>query len=53
MFPSHSNKSSSLSLELIDRFIYKKEKAKMPVMRVGSMMPEISKMELFMTIVAE
>ena len=61
MYPSHSNQSSSLQLELIEQFLYEGKigcksieiqlwDAKMSVMRVKSRLPAISKIELFVTI---
>lgn len=62
MYPSHSNQSSSLQLELIEQFLYEGKigsksieiqlwDAKMNVMRVKSRLPATSKIELFVTIV--
>ena len=64
IFPSHSNQPSSLTSELINRFLYKGKigfnlikiqlcEAKMSLMRVGLMMPATSKMEIFVIIVEE
>ena len=64
MFLSHSNEPSSLSVELIDRFLsegkigFKLIKihlcdVKMPVMRAESMTPATAKMEFFVTIATE
>ena len=61
MYPSNSNQSSSLQLELIEQFLYEGKigwksieiqlwDAKMSVMRVKSRLPAISKIELFVTI---
>ena len=61
MYPSHSNQSSSLQLELIEQFLYEGKigcksieiqlwDAKMSVMRVRSRLPATSKIELFVTI---
>ena len=50
IFTSHSNQSSPLPLELIDRFLYK---GTIGLMRVTSKVPATSKMEIFLTIVKE
>ena len=62
MYPSHSNQSSSLQLELIEQFLYEGKigsksieiqlwDAKMNVMRVKSRLPATSKIALLVTIV--
>ena len=62
MYPSNSNQSSSLQLELIEQFLYEGKigsksieiqlwDAKMNVMRVKSRLPATSKIELLVTIV--
>ena len=64
VFPSHSNQPSFLSLELIDRFLYKGKidfklikiqlrEAKMSVIGVGLRTLATSEKEIFVTIVKE
>ena len=64
VFPSHSNQPTSLSLELIDRFLYKWKidfrlikiqlrETKISVVKVGLRTLATSEMEIFLTIAKE
>ena len=64
IFPSHSNRGSSLPSDFIDQFLYKEKivfklikiqlcEAKISITRVGLRTPATSKMEILVTIVKE